>query len=96
MRFSNGTVIDHCDPHHKYADAFTEFLSELHMNGGADEASGDVIAPTGWFARLGRHILYEDDHGFVSRERFNSIDAAKRHYVSLENEFFEWDDGTEI
>lgn len=92
MKFSNGTVINPHDSRFGCTDAFTEFLNELHLNGGADEASGSVEAPTGWFARLGRHLLYEDSQGFVTRQRFASIDAAKDHYQTLENEFFEWDD----
>jgi hypothetical protein len=61
-----------------------------------DESSGDVEAPTGWFALYGRHMLYADSQGFISSERFESEEQARQHFELLNTRYSEWDDTSDI
>lgn len=75
---------------HKYADAMAEYLSDLAMDGGQDQDSGDVECPTGWFARFGRRILVGDERGFVWVEVWPEPLAAEQVYNAMQRYYDEW------
>jgi hypothetical protein len=75
----------------KYQSPFTAYLADQH----ADEDAGDIESPFGWFARLGRYILTEDDRGFLSHQRFASVDEAQGVFEAMAIEFYAWANGCE-
>ena len=84
------------DPYRrKFADAMSEYLHQLSLDSGWDEASGNVDAPTGWFARFGKRILHEDSQGFVWTENFTDEAACIAQYDLLATEYDTWDSDPE-
>lgn len=80
------------DPYrHKFADAMSEYLHQLSLDSGWDDASGNVDAPTGWFARFGKRILHEDSQGFVWQALHDTECDAIAHYDALSDAYNRWD-----
>lgn len=100
MRPKRGTVktefgtIDQTSAAHKYGgDTMAEYLDMLAGTGmHADRDSGDMEAPTGWFAQFGKRLLRHDDRGFVWVERFDTKEQADLFYDALDAEYAEWAD----
>jgi hypothetical protein len=68
------------------------YLYELSLDGSmADDESGNVEAPTGWFARFGKRILTEDSQGFVDVTRLANEQAALAAFDELMDEYVKWD-----
>lgn len=61
---------------HKFGSALAEVAHGWAMGGGCDDEAGSVDY-RGWAGRIGRHILVEDDRGFVVIARCESADAAQ-------------------
>lgn len=61
----------------------------------ADDESGSIEAPCGWFARFGKWLLTEDDRGFVSAWKADSAAAAVDEFDALMTEYVAWDRGDE-
>ena len=58
-------------------DAFAGFLYQLSLDRSwLDDEQGSVTDEGYWIGRIGRHILYESDQGFVDRYSFETADAA--------------------
>lgn len=62
----------------------------LSLDDCADESSGNVESPTGWFARFGRKMLYVDSQGFVYAERFATEEESRAHFDRLEFDYERW------
>jgi hypothetical protein len=93
MILCTGDEIRRTDPHRrKYADAMSEYLDHLAGISGQDAESGDVQAPTGWFALFGRRILRHDNYGFVGTETYPDPMAAAAAYDLLDVEYAYWGD----
>jgi hypothetical protein len=57
----------------------------------ADEESGDVESPTGFFARHGKWILTYSSQGFIYGEKMTTLDEAISAFETLDEEFSIWD-----
>lgn len=66
-------------------------ILSLWMHGVADEASGDVEAPTGHFFRVARWIQTQDERGNGNIRTFSSEAEAKQAFQDKESEFALWD-----
>jgi hypothetical protein len=64
----------------------------VSMDGCMDEEGGDSEAPTGWFGRIGRTMLYVDSQGFVSAHRARSVQCARDEFARFEEEYSAWDE----
>ncbi|MGZ4518831.1 MAG: hypothetical protein ACXVGB_00235 [Mycobacteriaceae bacterium] len=62
----------------------------IHEHDAFDQESGDVQAPTGWFARAGRWVIGEDERGAVDAVRFATRAEAQDLFESLDLMFGEW------
>jgi hypothetical protein len=69
----------------------TEYLHQLSLDSGWDESSGNVDAPTGWFARFGRRMLFEDSQGFVESGRWPTEREATEVFEALNARYSEWE-----
>lgn len=94
MLTRDGQTINRETAAHKYGgDPLAEYVHELSLDGcSCDDESGDVEAPTGWFARFGKRLLRADEFGFVEVERFASIADAIAAFSMLEAEYDIWAD----
>lgn len=73
----------------KFDSPFTAWLYD-NSDRTIDQESGDVAAPTGWFARCGRNLLVEDERGFVGRLRYRTVEGADEAFNELESEYIDW------
>ena len=97
MLTRDGQTINRETAAHKYGgDPLAQYIDMLALDGFyADDESGDVEAPTGWFARFGKRLLRADEFGFVEVERFASIADAIAAFSMLEAEYDIWADDLE-
>ena len=101
MLMSSGTTITRTDRYRtKFSDVRAEVLYNWALDGSADETSGSSECPTGWFARIGRHLVFSDERGFVWSESYPESLGAALVFWALDryyNEwsYDEWDDGEE-
>lgn len=81
-----GMEIRLTDPHrHKYDSAMAELLDMLDD----DEATGS----TEWaeyVQRFGKRLLFTDDRGFVTCERWESVDAARARFDEIDAAYGVW------
>lgn len=75
-----------------FAPRTLEELDEIYGNGGTDQMSGDVEAPTGHFYRVETQIVVTDTQGFRSVFNFRNEDEAKAAFAKLNKEYLNWDD----
>lgn len=94
MLTRDGRTINRETAAHKYGgDPLAEYLDMLALDGSyADGESGDVEAPTGWFARFGKRLLHHDEQGFVEVVRYASASDATAAFGMLEDEYDIWAD----
>jgi hypothetical protein len=94
MLTRDGQTINRETAAHKYGgDPLAEYVHELSLDGSyADGESGDVEAPTGWFARFGKRLLHHDEQGFVEVVRYASADDATTAFEMLQDEYDVWAD----
>lgn len=74
----------------KYSDGMANYLSRLD----ADEATGEDE----WSAfvqRFGKRLLFSDDRGFVTVEKYASVDDAKTRFNEIDSAYGEWLDENE-
>lgn len=87
MRTSTG--VDTAGPHHKYSSPMACYLDSLAHDGVADETCGDVDS-IGCFARFGRHMISENELGFVVHHRFLTTEWAQAMFRALDQLDGEW------
>lgn len=75
--------------------AFEAFLVE-NVDTVADETSGDVEAPTGWFARCGRYVVSTDSQGFWYADRYTTRALAAAAFTRADAQFSAWFDQDDI
>lgn len=94
MLTRDGQTINRETAAHKYGgDPLAEYLDMLALDGFyADDESGDVEAPTGWFGRFGKRLLHHDEQGFVEVVRYASASDATAAFGMLEDEYDIWAD----
>jgi len=86
-----GTEITRATAAHKYGgDPMAEYLYDITLNGCADEESGTVESPTGWFARVGRRIVTADNYGFVDQIRYDTVNDARIAFDATARDFRAW------
>ena len=80
-------TLDHIEisgPYHKYESGIAEYCHYMAYQGDCDEQGGDVQDAGGWYARFGKHIITEDEHGFVNHHRFLTLNWACGMFDALE------------
>ena len=94
MLTRDGQTINRETAAHKYGgDPLAQYLDMLALDGSyADDESGDVEAPTGWFARFGKRLLHHDEQGFVEVVRYASVGDATAAFEMLEDQYDIWAD----
>jgi hypothetical protein len=70
---------------HELAEALWDRMAD------AEDEDGDVQSPHGFFARIGRFIVMEDDRGFVTYEEHPGEDDAIRDFSRRQIAFDAWD-----
>lgn len=86
-------TIDKNSARYKFGgDPMAEYLHRLSLDSSYDDASGDVEAPTGWFARFGKRILRSDSQGFVWCEKYDTETAAEAMFAALDHYYGIWGD----
>lgn len=92
----SGESIRRTDPHrHKFADAMSEYLYDLLLQGGEDEWTGSVESVTGHVARFGRRLLFEDGRGFVMCDTYPEVRGAVQVFEAIQLLDAAWSDGLE-
>jgi hypothetical protein len=83
-----GEEIRSADDRHKYDSAMAEFLDTIGADY-EDESTGDVEWAE-YVQRFGKRLLFTDDRGFVSCERFATVDLARARFDEIETAYNEW------
>lgn len=87
MKTTNGETITYNDSHrHKYDSAMAEYLDTV---GEDDDWTGDVE----WIEyvqRFGKRLLFTDDRGFVTCERYPSEADAIESFETIDAAYNEW------
>jgi hypothetical protein len=85
MLTKQGVHVSNGKHHHKYENGITEYLHLLAQDSSSwDEEGGDVESPAGWYARFGKHVIIENELGFVSHHKFRSNEWAAAMVAALE------------
>ena len=66
-----------------------EYVYNLSLDGTADEETGE----TEWelfAARFGKRLLFENDRGFVTLERFQTGDQAREAFRQIDRRYAKW------
>lgn len=73
-----------------------EACEALYMDGCADEFSGDMQSPIGYFYRVARWIVVTNSQGFHDLRSYESEEEAKEEFNKLDEVYAEWDDEEEV
>jgi hypothetical protein len=79
----------------KFNDTTAEKLYEITLNGCADEEIGTADG-FGYFARVGSHILVEDEQGFVDYVEYLDATEATRAFATIVTEALKWEEATGV
>ena len=76
---------------HKYNDAMSEYIDLRGSHDSwFDTTSGDVESPTGWFALVGKRILYHDERGFVWVVKYGDAFGARQVFDAMSHLYDVW------
>ena len=92
MHTSSGVEI--AGPYHKYDGPMAMYLDDLACQGVADNSTGDVDS-IGCFALFGKHIISENELGFVVHHKFLTDWWALTMFRALEVLDSEWHEEAE-
>jgi hypothetical protein len=73
---------------HEFDSPFTVYLWDVTLEGGAEAETGDSET-FGWYGLVGRNVLCQGDSGYVSRQRFTSVTAAREWFDAVEAQYCE-------
>lgn len=75
------------DPHrHKYGSAMAEYLD--HLDG--DDAWTGSTEWSEYVQRFGKWLLFSDDRGFVTAEKYPTVAAAVERFEEIDAAYSAW------
>jgi hypothetical protein len=77
----------------KFQDEIIEQLYAVTLDGLADEEIGTADG-FGYFARVGQHIIYEFESGFVQGREFATEAEAESEFQLIVTEALQWEEAT--